>query len=81
MEAPWSTGTIKKMDKDKRLGIIVDTDGSEVLFALDDLILPESVSDAAELANVQDTVIFQKVPSKFGSEAKKIAILDQKMKK
>ncbi|MDD3579478.1 MAG: hypothetical protein PHW74_00495 [Desulfobacca sp.] len=77
----WSSGTIKVVDQGKKIGIIQDIDGGDVFFSLDDFILPESVTDTSEIAQEQKTVIFQKVPSKLGSEAKKIAILDNLIKK
>lgn len=77
----WSSGKIKKIDKEKKLGIIGEDFGEDVIFSLDDLILPESEVSPTEKVQVGQTVFFQKVAGKFGEEAKEIAILDEaKMK-
>ena len=73
----WSSGTIKTLDKDKKIGIIEDTDGGDnVIFTLDDLLL----KDISESVKVGKTVLFEKEQTKFGGEAKKITLIDDSLK-
>jgi len=74
----WSSGTIKTLDKDKKIGIIEDTDGGDnVIFTLDDLLL----KDISESVKVGKTVLFEKEQTKFGREAKKITLIDDSLTK
>jgi cold shock CspA family protein len=74
----WSSGTIKTLDKDKKIGIIEDTDsGDNVIFTLDDLLL----KDISESVKVGKTVLFEKEQTKFGREAKKITLIDDSLTK
>jgi len=78
----WSSGVIKTLDKDKKIGIIEDTDsGDNVIFTLDDLLLPEDDKDISETVKVGKTVLFAKEQTKFGSEAKKITLVDDSLRK
>jgi len=78
----WSSGKIKTVDKDKKIGIIEDTDGGDdLIFTLDDLLLPEPDKDVSESVKVGKTVLFEKEYTKFGREAKKITLIDDSLKK
>lgn len=78
----WSSGRIKTLDKDKKIGIIEDTDsGDNVIFTLDDLLSTESDKDISESVEVGKTVLFAKEQTKFGREARKITLIDDSLKK
>jgi hypothetical protein len=77
----WSSGKIKTVDEDKKIGIIEDTDGATVIFTLDNLLLSESDKDVSKGVIVGKTVLFEKEHTKFGREAKKITLIDDSLTK
>jgi hypothetical protein len=76
----WSSGKVKTVDNAKKLGIIEETGGNNVMFALDDVLLPEGVEDISKAVQGK-TVLFKKEDTKFGSEAKKVTLIDDSVKK
>jgi hypothetical protein len=72
----WSSGKIKEIDPKKKLGIIEEDFGEKVIFSVEDFILPKTSEELSEKALVGQKVFFKKELTNFGSEAKKISIID-----
>lgn len=77
----WYSGKIKKIDLVKKIGIIGEDFGEDVIFSVEDLILPETSKELSENVLVGQTVFFKKESTSLGSEAKKISIIDSKKMK